>query len=160
METKQTWLRILLPIACIISGILAGGNIDRYIVQVPAWHHVSILSWADYSRYADLGNGLFLYPFEAFGSFLPLLIASIIVINKKNPASFPVLLATFFALLGLVFTIFAAPVMLSIKDMKNDPILLQRAFDTFHFWGTIRAVTQVLSFFACVWAMGKVFATK
>ena len=159
MGTVQIkWLQFLLAIACIISGILAGGNIDRYIVQVPAWRQVSIISWAEYSRHADLGNGLFIYPFEAFGGFLPLAIASIIA--RKNSAFLPVILATAFAFLGLVFTLFAAPVMLGIKDMKNDPVFLQQAFDRFHYWGSFRAVAQVLSFFACVWAMGKIFALK
>ena len=44
--------------ATAVSGLLAGTNIDRLIVQMPAWEQVGVLAWATYSREADLGNAL------------------------------------------------------------------------------------------------------
>jgi hypothetical protein len=148
------WFNFLTAAACLFTGLLAGADVDRYIVQVPAWRHVSIINWSMYSRYADLRNGLFLYPFEAISSFLMLFSVSAIVVSHKSyfkQVAFPVYLATIFAALGLFFTIFAAPVMLGIRTIANNEIILQKAFDKFHFWGLLRAISQILSFFACIW---------
>ncbi len=155
-------LRFYVTMACIFSGFLAGGNIDRYVVQVPAWEHVNIVSWADYSRHADLGTGLFAYPIQAIGSALFLIAAAIAVVSstKFRQVALPLYAATLLALAGLILTLFAAPYMLSLRTMANDPILLQNAFEHFHFWGLLRALMQVASFCCCVWAMGRVFAIK
>jgi hypothetical protein len=153
-------LRLLLSIACLLSGFLAGENIFRYAMEVPGWRHIDITQWGDYSRHADLGNGVFLLPLEAIGSALLLVAASIIILKRKKEfrsAAWSVHSATFFALAGLVLTFFAAPYMLSLHTVGNDPKLLQNAFDHFHFWGFYRAIAQVLSFCACVVAMGSVY---
>jgi hypothetical protein len=156
---KAGWLNLLIITGCILSGLLAGGNVDRYVVQVPAWRQVNILNWAAYSRHADLGNGIFLYPFEAIGSFLTLFISSIIVLVNKpvfKYVALPLYLATILSAVGLFFTFFAAPVMLSIGTMDNNIFQLQRAFDKFHFWGLLRAIAQSLSFFASIFALREV----
>jgi hypothetical protein len=54
----------------IFNGVLAGENIDRGLVQMPAWRKVGVQAWAAYSRHADLENGFFLYPTEAIGGAL------------------------------------------------------------------------------------------
>jgi hypothetical protein len=38
-------LQTLLTIACILSGFLAGENIYRYVLEVPAWQHINIINW-------------------------------------------------------------------------------------------------------------------
>jgi hypothetical protein len=58
MNTHRT--RILLVLALLFSGLLAGGNIDRAFVTMPAWQQVGVTAWAEFSRCADLGNGLVL----------------------------------------------------------------------------------------------------
>ena len=154
--TKAGWLNFLIITACFLCGLLAGGNVDRYVVQVPAWRQVSISNWAAYSRHADLGNGIFLYPFEAIGSFLMLVIASSIVLIQKTTFKnviFPLHLATILSAIGLLFTFFAAPVMLSVGRMDNNVLALQHAFDRFHFWGLLRAIAQLLSFVASIFAL-------
>lgn len=156
-----TCLRTLISIACIVSGLLAGGNIYRYVIEVPSWRHLNVIDWAEYSLHADLGNGIYLFSGEAIGSAIFLIAASVIVLLRK-PAFATVTLAvhtsTVFALVGLVFTLFAAPVMLRLQSAGNDVKFLQQTFESFHFWGRLRAVAQVLSFVSCVWAQGKVFA--
>jgi len=152
------WFKTLLSMACVLSGLLAGSNVDRYVVQIPGWQHLSLLDWAAYSLHADLGNGLLLYPFEAFGSFLLLFTASAIIVFHKSlfkQIALPVHLATIFAGIGLIFTFFAASIMMSIRTMENNEMLLHKAFDKFHFWGLLRAVTRLCSFIACVWAFTK-----
>jgi hypothetical protein len=148
MQRKIRYLGFSLYAACICSGILAGGNLDRYIVQVPAWRRVDVMSWLAYSRHADLGNGLIYYPLEAIGAFIFLLTCSCILLTISEDLRFrlPLYSATLFAVLGLVFTAFAAPVMLSLRTIPADPATVQKAFDRFHFWGLLRAIAQVLSF--------------
>jgi len=149
--------------ACIFTGLLAGGDADRYIVQEPAWRHVNILNWLEYSRHADLGNGLIFYPFEAITGFILLLASSAIIVIYKDAFKYPAFIAHMATLLsatGLILTFFAAPIMLSLRTMENNPVLVQDAFDRFHFIGYLRAIVQVLSFCACTWALRKLFATS
>ena len=157
-------LQTLLVIACILGGFLAGENIYRYVLEVPAWRHINIINWGEYSRHADLSyRGIFLLPTEAIVSALLLLIASIIILSQKETfksATWPVHSATIFALIGLGFTFFAAPYMLSVRTMPDDPVLLQHTFNRFHFWGAWRATAQILSFCATAWAMTKVFKSE
>ena len=60
-----------------MGGLLAGGNVDRAFVAMPAWEQVGPIAWGQFSRQADLGNGLLLYPLEAFGTTLLALAAAI-----------------------------------------------------------------------------------
>jgi hypothetical protein len=62
--------RVLLVAATLISGVLAGGIVDRAIVGGPAWHELGADAWMQYSRLADLGSGLIAYPVEGVGSTL------------------------------------------------------------------------------------------
>ena len=148
-----------LGVAAVFSGWLAGASIDRYIVQVPGFRHIDIVQWGEYSRHADLANGLVLYPAEAIIPFLLFIISFVIIIRsgQLNSLKVPVFLALLLSASGLFFTIFAAPIILGIKNMPNDPVLLQQAFDTFHFWGGLRAGVQVLAFFPALWALGLAF---
>ena len=108
LDKSTSRLRVLISTGCAINGLLAGGDFYRYIIEVPAWRHLSITEWAAYSRHADLGNGIFLFPIEAIGGAILLVTASIIVLSKK-PAfavvAWPLHIATFFPLrdLGLRF---------------------------------------------------------
>jgi hypothetical protein len=163
INKSATRLRILITIACAGSGLLAGGDIYRYVIEVPSWRHLNVTDWAAYSRYADLGNGIFLFSIEAIGSAILLVAASVIVLLRKSAfrtVAWAVHTSTVFALGGLVFTLFAAPVMLRLQSAGNDVKFLQQSFESFHFWGRLRAVAQVLSFVSCVWALGKAFAIK
>ena len=122
------------------------------------WRHLSLLDWAACSRHADLGNGFLLYPCEAFGSILLLFTVSAIIVFHKSSfkqVALPVHLATIVAGIGLIFTFFAAFIMISIRTMKNNEMLLHKAFDRFRFWGLLRAIARLCSFIACVWTFTK-----
>src|SRR5437870_12718994 len=47
--------------AILIDGILAGASFDRTLIQLPAFRQVGPLSWAAFSRKADLGDRAFLW---------------------------------------------------------------------------------------------------
>jgi hypothetical protein len=153
-------LQILISIACLFSGLLAGANLYRYVIEVPAWRHLNIVSWGEYSRHADLGNGIFLWPAEAIIPALLFVVSSILIIKSKAvpaDAAIAAYASAFFALAGLGFTFVAAPYMLSMRSMPDDAHLLQQTFDSFHYWGAWRAAAQISSFCASLWAMAKVF---
>jgi len=148
--------RGLLIAAAVFGGVLAGGNIDRALVAMPAWERVGTQGWAEFSRYADLGNGLFLYPIEAIGGALLVLAAAISFhFDRTAPpqAAVPLYAAVLLALAGLVLTLKAAPIMLGIRDM-SDPAGLQASFEGFRFWGNLRGACQVTTFLLEVWALG------
>lgn len=148
--------RWLLVAATLFGGVLAGGNIDRAFVAMPAWEQVGAQGWAEFSRHADLGNGLLLYPIEAIGGALLVLAAAISFRFERTPprrAALPLYLAVLLAAGGLALTVMAAPIMLGIRD-TSDPATLRAAFERFYFWGNLRGACQVLAFFAEVWALG------
>lgn len=147
--------RYLLVAATLLSGLLAGGNVDRAIVAMPAWEQVGASAWAEFSRHADLGNGLFLYPFEAIGGFLLILAAAVSFHFDRATTGRSTLSlygAVLFSVGGLLCTLKAAPIMLSIERV-SDRAALQHALDGFYFWGDIRGIFQVLAFFATVWVL-------
>ncbi len=142
--------RALLAFALLFSGLLAGGNVDRALVAMPAWQVVGATGWADFSRHADLGHGLVLYPIEAFGGALFALAAAIgFQLERDAPSSVRILLyaSVVLAASGLLLTLEAAPIMLGIRDV-TDPAALAHAFAGFWFWGNLRAICQVLAFIA------------
>jgi len=146
---------ILLMAATLFGGLLAGGNIDRGFVAMPAWEQVGSVAWGEFIRHADLGNGLFLYPLEAFGATLLTLAAAISFYFDRlaSPkAAVPLYSAALFCVAGLIFTIKAAPLMLGIRDI-NEPAALQIAFEGFRYWGNIRGMCQVLAFASQIWAL-------
>jgi hypothetical protein len=154
--------RILLVLAAFLAGLLAGGDIDRAFVAMPAWQEVGAVAWAEFSRHADLGNGVLLYPFEAFGSTLLTLVAALCFhFDRSAPraAALPIYAACVLAVGGLGFTVKAAPIMLGIRDV-DDPVALQAAFDEFWHWGNLRAVCQVLAFLSQVVALAMLWRSE
>jgi hypothetical protein len=145
--------RLLLVAAAFVSGLLAGGNIDRAFVAMPAWQQVGAAPWAEFSRHADLGNGLWLYPIEAIGgAFLTLAAAASYYFDRipRLDVAIPLAAAIIFSWGGLLFTVKAAPIMLGLGEIK-DPAGLQAAFEGFRFWGNMRGASQVLQFAALLW---------
>src|SRR6266545_735952 len=136
--------RLLLAAAAVLNGLIAGLDVDRTLVAMPAWQVVGPTAWAEFSRQADLGNGLFLYPLEAIGGFL-LLVGVATSLRSESASSFRLPLALWVAIFasaaGLLLTLVAAPIMLSIRGAA-EPASLQNSFAAFRFWGDIRGVCQ------------------
>ena len=148
---------ILLILATLLHGFLAGGNVERALVHMPAWRTLGPRAWAAFSRRADLGNGLWLYPLEAIAG-AALAVGAAIAFQfdplAARAAALPLYLGAALTLAGLLATTQAAPRMLSLRRLSDDDTAaLQRAFDGFHLWGNVRAVLQVLAFVANVWAL-------
>jgi len=150
-------LRYLIASAALMNGLLAGLNVQRALVEMPAWRAVGAPGWSTFSRNADLGpNARIVVPFEAFaGTILSISAALLFAPGPQLPriGRTPVYAAAVLSALGLLTTLKAAPFMLSLRQAGNDPILLQRAFRGFEFWGGVRGVFHVLAFCASLWSL-------
>jgi hypothetical protein len=148
--------RFLIGSATFLSGLLAGEAFDRVVVGGPAWHHLGANAWADYSRYADLGVGLAAYPIEAIGAAVLLFAAIVSRHFDARVARGPALalyLAAGFSVLGLLLTIKAAPIMLSLAVPQSTEAT-ERAFQGFYFWGLyFRGAVDLIAFACSLWAL-------
>ncbi len=150
--------RLLLMAATLVSGILAGGIIDRVIVGGPAWHELGAEAWVLYSRRADLGTGLVAYPVEGIGATL-LIIAAVLSNyfdrNAQRGLSLPLYGAAALSVAGLLLTAKAAPIMLNLATPQSASAD-QRAFDEFFLWGLyLRGSADTLAFVALIWALSR-----
>lgn len=155
MASSRT--RRLLIAATIMNSYLAILGLDRALVAMPAWQDAGPEAWAAFSNHADNGDtALILYPALAFaGLVLTILAAASHHRDGRQPrrASLPIHLAALATVGGLLVTIKAAPIMLSVPDLGADVAALQRALDAFQFWGNIRAGLQVAAFLTCAWSL-------
>ena len=150
--------RWLLAAAAVLGGLIAGLDVDRMIVAMPAWHMVGPAAWAEFSRRADLGSGLFLYPVEAVGGFAFLLAAAMslrLENGRWSRTPWPLWAAIMASLAGLLATVMAAPIMLGIRNAA-EPAALQAAMSGFWFWGDVRGACQLIAFIAAVAALSLV----
>lgn len=123
---------------------------------MPAWSYFGVETWAAFSRTADLGNGRIVYPIEGIGGMLFILSAAIAFrLSPRRPLSvaIPIYGAALMAVCVLLITTQAAPIMLSIRRIGNDPAGLQRSFEGFNRWDSIRAVFAALGCCAKVWTL-------
>jgi hypothetical protein len=152
----STRTRLLLAAATLVSGILAGGVVDRVVVGGPAWHELGAEAWAAYSRHADLGNGLVAYPMEAIGGTLLIIAAAMSNYfdrSVNSAVTTPLYCAAVFSLLGLALTAKAAPIMLGLSVPQSGSAT-KHAFDEFFLWGLyLRGTTIVLTFIAVTWSL-------
>jgi hypothetical protein len=139
-------------LACVMDGALAGGGINRALVHMPAWREVGPIAWAIFSRHADLSiRGLVLYPLEAFSGMVLSVLAAFLLARARGvrlSARLPAYAAALFTIGGLLLTIKAAPIMLSVKNLGDDGPQLLQAFNGFELWGGLRSLSQALGFLA------------
>src|SRR5215211_1970324 len=158
---RPTW--ILIVVATLLNGILAGVTVDRILVGLPAWHAVGAIAWANYSRSADLGNGLLIYPALAIGGALFSVGAAVSLIwqpTRRRSVAIALYVAAALAITGLLLTFKDAPSMLSLRTIGNEDMAhLQQAFNGFWFWEAIRGVIQVLVFVGNLWSLGMILLT-
>jgi len=146
---------ILIVLATVVNGLLAGGSLDKALVQLPARKRMGIVGFAAFSRANDLGNGLVVYPVAGILAALLSLAAAISAyFQGSTPAqAWPLYVAALLALLHSFTTARAAPNMLSLRKPGDDEALLTQTLDRFAAWHNLRAVLQVLNFVMLVWAL-------
>ena len=143
-------------LAALFNGMLASG-INRTLVDMPAWRRVGAPTWAEFSRWADMGPyGLVMYPLEGIGGTVLSVVAAIIFARSRRSrtrsGALPISAAALLSLGGMLATTQAAPTLLSTRH-KSDPVALQHALNRFAFWGGVRAAFQSLAFGANLWSL-------
>ena len=122
---SKTVLRVMLFL--ILADLLLGGiasTLNRTLVEMPAWRHLGPGAWAAFSRMADLGNGEILYPVVGIGGTASILAATIAFrFSSRRPWSvaLPLYGTALMAVCGLLLTTQAAPIMLSLHRIGDDP---------------------------------------
>ena len=148
--------QLLFAAATFLTGILAGGVVDRVIVGGPAWHELGAQAWAQYSRLADLGAGLVAYPIEGIGATLLTLAAAVshyVEGRRARDATIALYSASTLSVAGLLLTTRAAPVMLNLASLQTEDAV-RHAFGQFFLWGLyLRGTAEVLAFIALIWAL-------
>jgi hypothetical protein len=132
------------------------GSLNRTLVEMPAWRHLGVQAWATFSRGADLGNGRILYPLAGIGGLVLILAAAIVFrAAPRRPwfVAVPVYGAALMAIGVILTTTQAAPIMLSLHRIGDDPRALHQAFEGFYRWDSIRAVIGMLEGFLEIWAL-------
>ena len=148
-------LALLLIVAEQLLGTVVG-SLNRTLVEMPAWRHLGAAAWATFSLQADLGNGEILYPLAGIGGLGLILAAAITFrLSSRRPLSvaIPLYGAAVMAICVILTTTQAAPIMLSLHRIGNDPASLQQAFEGFYRWDSIRAVFGTLEGFAEILAL-------
>jgi hypothetical protein len=149
----------LIALCLVVAGQLLGTAVDslnRTLVEMPAWRHLGVQAWAAFSRSADLGNGTVLYPLAGIGGLVLTLAAAIVFrLGPRRPwtVAVPIYSAALLAICVILTTTQAAPFMLSLHRIGDDPGALQQAFEGFYRWDSIRAVIGMLESFAEIWAL-------
>ncbi|HEY3232582.1 MAG TPA: hypothetical protein VGJ87_25345 [Roseiflexaceae bacterium] len=152
----QTALVALIVLAAVPHLLLAGGGVVRLAVQFPAvGQRLDSIAFAHWSRAADLGNGLFLYPLLGIGGPLATWAALIVAEIAHAPGSvtLPLVCAAVLAVLHVLTTTQAAPTMLRIGRSEDRAEVITPLIDRFVFWSWPRAILQVLNGAALVWAL-------
>jgi hypothetical protein len=151
-------MRITVPVvltflAAMLNGILAGASLDQSIKQLPARHQMGAIAFSRYARSADLSQGIAWYAVIGVGSALATIAAAIATLVAGSANTLPILLAAALAVLHSLATSQAAPIYLGQRSVRDDEVALTAIFNRFERWQTVRAILQVLTFLATLWAI-------
>ncbi|HEV2428318.1 MAG TPA: hypothetical protein VGV64_00515 [Thermoplasmata archaeon] len=154
-----TFWVVLLWIAAGTSGLLAGIGLNKAAVELPAGRRLGSVEFARFSRQADLGNGLILYPIVGLAAPALTIAAGVdLAYAHAFPAAALVLAlsAAGFGLLHLGTTAVAAPQMVRIGRLGDERAALDRAYERFRAWNLARSLAGLGMFFLTLAALGVV----
>ena len=140
----------LLTGAAAASGLLAGASLDQSIKQLPARHRLGAVAFSQYSRSADLANGVAFYAVLGIGA-AGLCISAALATHFQNIGSNA---SAVCAVLHSVATSQAAPINFRQRQVpSDDDVAIADIFDSFSRWQAIRCVLQVCNFAVSLWAL-------
>jgi hypothetical protein len=152
---------MLLAIATIVDGLLAGASVDQSVEQLPARHRIGVRAYQQYSQASHMANGRFwLIPLGIGGPVLRVaaaLRASSQGLSAKR--SLPTYVAGGLGVAHALSTVKAAGINWAIAPWQppereiTDEAMLASVFRRFERWQAVRASLQFLTFAAGVWAL-------
>ncbi|MDT4989810.1 MAG: hypothetical protein QOI74_3904 [Micromonosporaceae bacterium] len=145
----------LLIAAVAANGLLSGASGDQSVKQLPARRHIGVSAYSDYSRSADLGNGIAWYAVLGIGTALLSVVTGVIVLGRdptgQQVAAAVTLIVATVAHMGL--TAVAAPTNMSQRRHIGDEAALTRVFDRFERLQTARWVFNLAALGAAGWLL-------
>jgi hypothetical protein len=153
-------MKVGAPLALLIAslaanGLLTGATLDQAIKQLPARRRIGVVAYSDYSRAADLGNGLIWYPVIGVGTAVLSVVAGAIGLadhaSGVRTAALIALIAGSIAHMGS--TALAAPTNISQRRAIGDEVALERIFDRFARLNAVRAALMVATLGIAIWAV-------
>jgi len=153
-------MKVGAPLALLIAslaanGLLTGATLDQAIKQLPARKRIGVLAYSDYSRAADLGNGLIWYPVIGVGTAALSVVAGAVGLADHasgiQAAALIALIAGSVAHMGS--TALAAPTNISQRRAIGDEMTLERIFDRFARLNAVRAALMVATLGIAIWAV-------
>lgn len=149
--STSLWLML---IALMVNGLLVGASLDQSIKQLPARHSIGAVAFSEYSKAADLRNGIAFYATLGVGGAVSAIAAAVAVLVSDHgiaatTASWLVIVLT---LAHSVATGRAAPTNFRQRAAAGDPAQLTAIFDRFVRMHTIRVTLQCLTLLALAWA--------
>lgn len=150
--TAVLWLILA---ALLVNGLLAGASIDQSIKQLPARHRIGIVAYSEYSKAADLGNGLVLYPLLGIGGALIALVAAVVGIfgQPSGQSMIALWVVIVLTLAHSAVTSRAAPTNISQRKAAGNEERLTDVFNRFVKLQTFRVSLQFLTMLALAWAL-------
>jgi hypothetical protein len=149
--------------AVVVSAMAAAASLDQSIKQLPTRRRIGALAYSGYSLVADARNGLFWYV-PLVIAWIPITVAAAVVgwADHPNDQRAIALATTVVGVAAhiLVTGVFAAPTLVSQRAAAGDERALERVFDRFERWQTIRAVIDVATLGASVWALVATIASR
>ena len=141
--------------ATALNGIAAGATLDQAIKQLPARHKIGLVAYSNYSKAADLGNGILWYVSLGISAVVLTLAAAIAALLQQITieSALPIYIAALLSLSHSIVTSQAAPMMFSQRQHAGDEVSLKAIFNRFERLNALRAIFQVLTFISLLWAV-------
>lgn len=138
-----------------LHGIIAGTSTDVAFVKLPTRRRIGTVAYAQFARGNDLGNGLVVYPLLGITAFISTFGTTVLALFfiLMSVAMLPLYLACFFTVAHTLTTAKAAPLMLSLRNVKDEESLLKQKLDRFAFWHALRTVFQIVTFICWIFAL-------
>lgn len=142
--------------AVVASAMAAAASLDQSIKQLPTRRRIGAVAYSRYSLVADARNGLFWYVPLAI-VWIPITVGAAVTGWADHPGEQRAL-ALGILVAGVIVHIvvtgaFAGPTLLSQRRVAGDEGALERVFDRFERWQALRAVIDVATLGAAVWAL-------
>ena len=142
--------------AVALGGIVAGFSVNRLLVELPAWAVLGPEQWASFTRRADLGKGLVVYPIEGLAALVCSVGAAVLahLDRSEQSALLPLHLAGVAAVIAFVVTRFLiAPEVLTLRGDLPNPSSIQNAFASIRSWWQLKAGLHAITFACNIWGL-------
>ena len=150
--TVDMWLLLA---ALLVNGLLVGASMDQLVKQLPARHRIGVVAYSDYSKAADLHNGIVFYGVLGIGGALIAITAAVVGILNHPSGQIATALWTIITLTlaHSAATSWAAPTSFRQRNAAGDKERLTVILNRFAKLQEIRASLQVLTLLALAWGL-------